>query len=655
MASRQSEGYKTAVMDHVFISYARSSEAEAALIAGILDRLDYPVWWDQQLLAHAAYAEIIEERLRAAKAVIVIWTADAVKSQWVRAEANVAREAGTLVQMRVGDVVPPLPFNEIQCVDMTGWQGEADAPGWRKIIASIAILFGKAAPAMPAVAAPAKPPPSAAARSLAAADGQPLLVVLAFDDLSGDPETRYFSDGISEEILHTVSRSKGLRVIAKASSFQFRGADKNVKRIVAELGATHMLDGSVRRAGNQVRINAELVDTASHLTLWSERFDRALSDIFALQDEIAGAIAAALDAHFKPARPATAIDPVAYDLYLQARAIYGQDSTNADRMRCVRLLEQTVALAPSFAMAWGQLALFHGLSLPKTSDEEGAALRPVALSEAQRALALDPECGPAFTALALLKPAFAEYGEKLRLAGRGYALARTEPAVAHLYAGLLMAVGRNREACEVFDAVVECDPSSPYSLAVRAYFYNAAGETVRSIKMAKDLVAQFPASDYARYMLDRIVRSSAADLVVDESEAAAARARLDKRFAELYPVIDLAVVGKAARLGYVDIAFEKLFGAIGEKRPIAFDVSPDGRGFARANVAVGLFVHPMRAVRRDPRFARVCVEVGIYDYWQESGCQPDCVSEVAADYDFMAACAKAAADAGRRPIAFVQA
>lgn len=624
-------------------------------MASLLERLDYPVWWDQQLLAHAAYAEIIEERLRAAKAVIVIWTADAAKSQWVRAEANVAREAGTLVQARIGDVVLPLPFNEIQCVDLTDWNGEADAPAWCKIIASMAVLFGKPAPALPRAGVVAKAPASAAARSLAAADGQPLLAVLAFDDLSGDPEMRYFSDGISEEILHTVSRSKGLRVIAKASSFQFRGADKNVKRIIAELGATHMLDGSVRRAGNQVRINAELVDTASQLALWSERFDRSLSDIFALQDEIAGAIAAALDAHFKPARPATTIDPIAYDLYLQARAIYGQDSTNTDRIRCVRLLEQTVALAPAFAMAWGQLALFHGLSLPKTSDEEGAAQRPVALSEAERALALDPECGPAYTARALLKPAFADYGEKLQLAGRGYALAPTEPAVAHLYAGLLMAVGRNREACEVFDAVVECDPSSPYSLAVRAYFYNAAGETVQSIKMAKDLVAQFPVSDYARFMLDRIVRSSAADMVFDANETGTARTRLEMRFSQLYPVVDLAIVGKAGRLGHLDLAFERLFSAIAEKRPIAFDVSPDGRGFARANVAVGLFVHPMRAVRRDRRFARVCVELGIYDYWLENGCQPDCVSELAADYDFMAACAEAASATGRRPVATAQA
>ena len=116
----------------------------------------------------------------------------------------------------------------------------------------------------------------------------------------------------------------------------------------------------------------------------------------------------------------------------------------------------------------------------------------------------------------------------------------------------------------------------------------------------------------------------------------------------MHPVVDLAVVGKAARLGHIDMAFDELFAAIAEDRPIAFDVSPDGRGFARANVAVGLFVHPLRSVRRDPRFARVCVELGLHDYWLESGSRPDCAVEVATDYDFMAACATASSGTSRR-------
>ncbi len=617
-------------MEDIFISYARSTEAEADRVAAALRAAGYSVWRDEQLLAHNSYAEIIEERLRAARAVVVLWSADAVKSQWVRAEANVAREAGTLVQLRLGDVTPPLPFNEIHCAELKGWTGDIRAAAWKKIVASIDAVLGKAA----------APAPAPVAEPRAAAPAQPLLAVLAFDNLSGDAEMTYFSDGISEEILHTVSRSKGLRVIGKASSFQFRGADKSVKRVVAELGASHMLDGSVRRAGNQLRISAQLVETATQLTLWSERFDRALSDIFALQDEIAAAIAAALDAHFTPAEAAPAIDPAAYDLFLQVRAIYGQDSTNADRSRCVHLLEQIVAIAPDFPLAWAQLALFHGLSLPKTSDEEGHALRPVALREAERALSLDAECGPAYTALALLKPAFSDYAEKLRLASRGYLLARNDASVAHLYAGPLMAVGRNREACRIFDDIVERDPSSPYSLSVRAFFYHAAGETERSLKMAHGIVAQFPASDYAKFMLDRLLRASTTDARLSVREVADTRARLDKRFAELHPVVDLVNVGRAAQLGEVDLAFERLFSAILEDRPIAYDASVHGRGFSRAFTSVGLFVQPFKHVRRDPRFAEVCVRLGLYDYWQQERCTPDCAAELAPFYDLMAECAK---------------
>src|SRR5579862_2643489 len=111
-------------MAEVFISYARSTEAQARQIADALRSLGHAVWRDDELPAHRAYAEVIEERLKSAKAVVVVWSAEAVKSQWVRAEANMAREAGTLVQLRLDGAVPPLPFNEIQCADLSGWNGD---------------------------------------------------------------------------------------------------------------------------------------------------------------------------------------------------------------------------------------------------------------------------------------------------------------------------------------------------------------------------------------------------------------------------------------------------------------------------------------------------------------------------------------------------
>ena len=125
-------------MSEIFISYARSTEGQAQKIAEALRALGYRVWRDDELPAHRDYSEVIEERLRAAKAVVVVWSAEAVKSQWVRAEADLAREAGTLVQLTLDGAPLPLPFNRIQCPDLRGWEGDPAAPGWRKVAESVA-------------------------------------------------------------------------------------------------------------------------------------------------------------------------------------------------------------------------------------------------------------------------------------------------------------------------------------------------------------------------------------------------------------------------------------------------------------------------------------------------------------------------------------
>jgi len=131
------------------------------------------------------------------------------------------------------------------------------------------------------------------------------LAVLPFDSLSADPEMLYFSDGVSEEILQSLARATHLKVIGRSSSFQFRGAAKAAAGASPELKATHIVDGSVRRYGAQVRIIAQLVDCVSQTTLWAQRFDASFADVFALQDEIAAAVAEALNVVFAPSAPAS--------------------------------------------------------------------------------------------------------------------------------------------------------------------------------------------------------------------------------------------------------------------------------------------------------------------------------------------------------------
>src|SRR4051794_39460146 len=129
-------------MADVFVSYARQDETQAERVADALRAAGYSVWRDDELPAHRAYADVIAERLKSAAAVVVLWSAEAAKSQWVRAEADAARSTGTLVQATLDGGIPPLPFNQIQCADLSGWNGQLDSPGWRKLAASVASLAG---------------------------------------------------------------------------------------------------------------------------------------------------------------------------------------------------------------------------------------------------------------------------------------------------------------------------------------------------------------------------------------------------------------------------------------------------------------------------------------------------------------------------------
>jgi adenylate cyclase len=124
----------------VFISYARPDEGQATRVADALRAAGFGVWRDDELPAHRAYAEVIEEKLRGARAVVVLWSANSAKSQWVRAEADAARSAGTIIQATLDGTIPPLPFNQIQCADLSGWEGDEDTPGWKKLKVGVQTL-----------------------------------------------------------------------------------------------------------------------------------------------------------------------------------------------------------------------------------------------------------------------------------------------------------------------------------------------------------------------------------------------------------------------------------------------------------------------------------------------------------------------------------
>jgi adenylate cyclase len=372
-------------MADVFISYARSTEAQARRIGVALQALGYSVWRDDELPAHRAYSEVIEDRLAAAKAVVVVWSAEATKSHWVRAEADAARAAGTLVQLSLDGAVPPMPFNQIQCADMAGWNGEQAAPGWRKVIASVAELVGGGSPAAPS---PASPPP---APSL---PDKPSIAVMAF--AHSDPEQDLFAEGVVEEIVGALSRYKSLFVIGAGSGLAFKGAD--TQEAARRLGVRYILDGSVRKSGERVRIAVKLTDARDGTQVWSQRFDDTLEDVFALQDRVALAVAGVIEPAVQAvegrrafARPTS--DMTSYEFYLRGwRLAWNLDRLDANA--ALDLFNQAIERDPNHARALAGTAACHGLlyTFFWSDDVEHDRVRGLELSH--RALKLaedDPE------------------------------------------------------------------------------------------------------------------------------------------------------------------------------------------------------------------------------------------------------------------------
>ncbi len=364
-------------MSDVFISYARSTAKQAQTVAEALRAHGYSVWIDDDLPAHRAYSRVIEEQMTAAKVAVVIWSADAVQSEWVMSEANRAREDRKLVQVSTDKARLPMPFDTIQCADLAGWTGDLGAPGWRKVVASVGDLVGAAPPAAAA--------PIAARRRLS-------VCVLPFANMSGDPEQEYFSDGISEDIILTdLSKVSALSVVARSTAFTFKSKAIDVPQVARHLNVSHVLEGSVRKAGGRVRVTAQLIDGVGGDHIWGERWDRELTDIFALQDEISQAVVAALKLKLLPdekkaieRRGTKNVD--AYNLYLKARQYLVGGNTHGMGVAetIVRLCRTAIQIDPDYAPAWALMAW------AQTSLHFVGGRSADGLEAAERALSLDP-------------------------------------------------------------------------------------------------------------------------------------------------------------------------------------------------------------------------------------------------------------------------
>ena len=474
-------------MSDIFISYARSTAAKAQQVADALRALGYEVWRDDELPAHRAYGDVIEERLKAAKAVVVIWSAEAAKSQWVQSEADRARTDNKLVQLTVDGAPLPMPFDRIQCAELAGWDGAADFPGWRKVAASVADLAGGPR----ALSTPARPARAASRLSIC---------VLPFANISDDPQQEYFSDGISEDIITDLSKVSALSVVSRNTAFTFKGKSFDVPHIARQLGVSHVLEGSVRKAGNRVRITAQLIDATADDHIWAERYDRDLTDIFALQDEISEAIVKALKLRLLPEekkaieqRGTTNLE--AYNLYLMARQswVVGNAGDPRREETVLRLTRRAAEIEPNYARAWALMASAqHSLRFNRgRAGDDG-------LAAAERALQLDPSLAEPHAVKAMLLAISDRRGEAFTEMDRALQLDSESDMVNSMAASLCYQARRFEDAIRYFAkaaALNEADSHSPAMLQ-SACTAIGDGEGARSAaRMALSRIEKIVAQD----------------------------------------------------------------------------------------------------------------------------------------------------------------
>ena len=464
--------------------------------------------------------------------------------------------------------------------------------------------------------------PAAAPAPLQARSGPASIAVLPFVNMSDDKANDYFSDGLSEELLNVLAKVQGLRVIARTSSFAFKGKDATIADVAKTLNVDHVLEGSVRKSGDRVRITAQLIRTADSSHLWSETYDRTLQDVFAIQDEISGEVAAALKVRLLGQSASTAevggtTNARAYEAYLQGLYSVNQGETEATLRKALAEFDQAITLDPSYARAHAGRARALS-SLASNGYEPFETGFGDAREAAERARALEPELAEAW-----LRLAYITYAVDLDIAtargqyDRALALDPGSAEVQSVYANLAVAIGQTDKAIAAGSKAVQLDPIAPrphVALATAYYGARRYDEAIAVLRRAERLDPNYPA-----------VHGSIGYALLETGDLEGARAEFEKEPIEWQRLTGLAIV--AAKLGQDEQARAGLataLGRLGEAAAYQYaeinaqlgdhDEAFRWLGVARRIKDPGLsivVVDPlMDPLREDPRYKKLMHELG---------------------------------------------
>jgi TolB-like protein/tetratricopeptide (TPR) repeat protein len=471
----------------VFLSYDRDDEQKAQVLVRALESQAFAVWWDGLISGGHAFADRIQEALAECDVVVVLWSEHSAHSHWVRDEAGFGRDRNRLVPVSIDGSKAPLGFQQLQSIDLSRWHGSIDAPEFEQLCRSIRSVAG-----MPvgAAARPGRAPRLSRRQTLAGAGATAVVLVgagagvtwlrggaaanatriavLPFRNLSGDPSQDYFADGLAEELRATLSQADQLEVAAQASSDSVRDRKGNARSMAKALNVAFLIEGSVRRSPESVRVLSRIVDGKSGFDKWTQTFDRKAADSLAVQSDIAAFVTDALLAGLdKDKRPSERIggtkESEAFDAFLRGSAAYRLTSGKESDLAALENFERAIGIDPNYAAA--HAALSRTLTVFANNYATRAEIPDYyrrAIAAARSAVRLAPNMAEGHSALG-----FVLFNGQLDARGaaapyqRSYELGYGNAEILSAYANFAGRIGRFDEGREAIARAQQLDPLNP--------------------------------------------------------------------------------------------------------------------------------------------------------------------------------------------------
>ena len=495
----------------VFISYSRTDRPQITLLAVALEARGCSVWWDKMIEGGSAFAKLIEEKLDSCDAVVAVWSKASIESDWVRDEAGHGRDRKRLLPVSLDGTESPLGFRQYHAINLSQWRGDPAASQIDEVMRGVTALGDPRAAGARAPDAAHNGAKFSRRTTLALAGGATVaaagglawwqglfgkdlvnsIAVMPFKNLSGDPGQTYFSDGLSEEIRTTLSRNPRLQIAAPTSVAEFRNQPDDSRKIGEKLGVAFLLAGSFRRSGNLARISAELIETENGFNRWAQTFDRQITDIFAVQSEIANVVAEALALRvvaLKQTRGGTK-NVAAYEAYLRGlNLLHAEQGEETDRGALAEF-SNALVLDAGFSIARAERSrTLTAIANNYATADQLEGMYADAISEAQRAVKEAPDAPQTQFALAFVTA----YGKRDMAAARpvyerAYELGGGDANIAIAYAVFCSHFGLEEAAIATVNKVLKLDPLNPLAFrtaGLTQYYARNYGEAAAQFRKA---------------------------------------------------------------------------------------------------------------------------------------------------------------------------